>query len=140
MKTFNFLLAVFFVSVTIISCGKGDDNQGNPATSPLYGSWTINTLNVSGCADPLANHSTNCAAGGALCSGAIVEFTRTTMTSTGVTGTNSSAYTISGNTFNYPSDGGVPTSFAIAGNTLTLSQQQSASNGGCLIVSTYTRN
>ena len=95
---------------------------------------------ITGCADPSVNHSIpDCCASGALCCGAIDVFTQTTLTFSGATGS-SSSYTIAGNTYHYPNDGGAPTTFTIADTVLTLSQQQTASNGGCLIVTTLLRN
>ena len=140
MKIISSLLLTMAVGGSIISCGKNDPHV-NPAHSPLYGSWKSIGLVVTGCTNPSTNHSTTncCDSGSALCCG-YIEFTSTTMTSSGVTGSRSSSYTINGNTYNYPSDGGVPTIFTIADTILTLSYQQTVNNGNCLIVTTYTKN
>lgn len=138
LKTFKFLLAVTLIGGVVIACGKNKPAT-NPATSPLYGSWKSLGAFVTGCTDTLGNSSRpDCCGTGELCCGTI-EFTQTTMTSSGVTGTRSSTYTINGNTFNYPTDGGVPTIFTIVDTILTLTFQHRPIDGNCLIVSTYTK-
>jgi hypothetical protein len=123
----------------VLSCSKKDPG-GNPAGSPLYGTWKSEGGTVTGCKDTALNRVTaDCCAPGGLCCGTIV-FTQTTMTTSGIVRTSTTNYEMSGNSFHYDSDGGVPTYFTVTDSTLTLSYQETVDNGNCLIVSTYVRN
>lgn len=139
MKGFFAFLLFMLIGGVIISCSKNSP-KGNPAESPLYGSWKSISLVVTGCTDNSLNHNVpDCNIPGALCWGSL-NFTSTTMITTSILGTNSSNYTINGNSFNYPSDGGVPTTFTVVDTVLTLTYQQKVSDGNCHIVSTYIKN
>lgn len=122
-KTLTLLVFALF----IFGCSD-DDPAPDPAS--LIGTWTITNEVYSGCNDPADNRTDPCDD----CDDLI--FSATTVT----VGIEVYTYSTSGNTLTVTlgSDTLVIT-YSVSATTLTFTIQESDVNGGCKIVSTYTR-
>ena len=116
----NILSLLFFCIALagIISCSKKEVVPVQ--SSPLIGSWTLVSIESSGCTDPLDNEpATNCNS----CPTLI--FTETTVTTIDGTSSQKISYTVTGNLINNS------IIFTIVGPKLTLTTKGSADNGNC---------
>lgn len=107
-----------------------DDDDANPADQ-LIGTWVEFSYVSSGCSDPSDNESGNCTK----CETLVA--TSTTLT---FEGEPAYPYTVDGNTLSVTVGPQIyKVQFAVNGNELVLTIQDSDADGGCKSVTTYKR-
>ncbi len=127
LKKVSSLLFFSIALIVMISCNKKDVVPVQ--SSPLLGSWTLVSIETSGCTDPLDNEpATNCN------NCPTLVFTETTVTTIDGTSSKKSSYTVVGNMINNS------IIFTIVGPKLTLTTKGTADNGNCQMDQVYKLN
>lgn len=126
------LLFVFVVPILISSCKDDDEAPG----AALIGTWEEKSFVSSGCIDPDDNESATCTSS---CERVVVTENTVKFGSDPAI-----SYTVKGNQLSISESSGgititITVTFEVSGNTLTITQQDEASDGGCKNVSTYIR-
>lgn len=126
------LLFIFALPILVSSCKDDDESPG----AALIGTWEEKSFVSSGCIDPNDNESSTCTAS---CEQIVV-----TENTVKIGSDPAIPYTIKGNQLSISESAGgvtitITVTFEVSGNTLIITQQDEASDGGCKNVSTYTR-
>jgi hypothetical protein len=121
------LSAILLASFQFSSCSSDDDPEITAAS--LIGTWTLASFATTGCTDPIDNQDlSTCTTS---CETIVV-----TATTVSIDGDAPMTYTTDGNTIT--TDGDTLT-WSISGTTLTITDVDSAADGGCTSTFTYTR-
>jgi hypothetical protein len=120
-------LALLLVSFQFSSCSSDDDPE--ITAESLIGTWTQTSFVSTGCTDPNDNQDLSTCT--TACETIVV-----TATTVSINGDAPMTYTTDGNTIT--TDGDTIT-WAISGTTLTITDVDSAADGGCTSVITYIR-
>lgn len=132
MKNFIKILGLIFIIPLVFSSCKDDENKG----ASLVGTWEEVSFVSSGCVDPDDNESFTCTSS---CERIVVT------TNTITIGTEPAInYTVNGNQITLSQTFGSATitftvTFVVTETSLTITQQDDASDGGCKNVSVYKR-
>lgn len=132
MKNFIKILGLIFIIPLVFSSCKDDENKG----ASLVGTWEEVSFVSSGCVDPDDNESSTCT----------VDCERIVVTANTITIDTEPAinYTVNGNQITLSQTFGSATitftvTFVVTETSLTITQQDDASDGGCKNVSVYKR-
>lgn len=125
-------LLTLIASLVFLFEGCKKDDEPTPAEQ-LVGSWKEVSFVSSGCTNPADNESSTCTT--------TCETFVATATTLKFGSDTPLSYTSNGNTLTVtiPGQPSVTAVFSITGSTLTLTIQDSAADGGCKSVSTYSK-
>lgn len=132
MKNYIKILGLIFLIPLAFSSCKDDESKG----ASLVGTWEEVSFVSSGCVDPADNESSTCTSS---CERIVVTANTITI------GTEPAInYTVSGNQITLSQTFGSATitftvTFVVTETSLTITQQDDASDGGCKNVSVYKR-
>ncbi len=132
MRNFIIIIGLILVLPLAFSSCKDDENEG----ASLVGTWEETSYTSSGCIDPADNETYTCTSS---CERIVV--TGSTITIDNEPPIN---YTVNGNQITLSQTFGSATitftvTFVLTDTTLTITQQDDASDGGCKNVSVYKR-
>lgn len=137
MRKINSILSVIALCAIALSSCKKDEAASTPA---YIGTWLETNFIASGCTDPGDDEVHACTAPD--CESLIISATTITIVKPG-SANEVYPYTASGNTLTVTvggTTGTITVTVVVSGTIMTVTLQNSAANGGCLNVTTYTKS